>query len=393
MKRIIEGSRAIAETIRACKPGVVSAYPITPQTHIVEELAQMKADGEADFEYVRAESEFAAASIVEGASATGVRVYTATSSQGLLLMTEVIYNIAGMRLPVVLTDANRAVSAPINIWNDCQDVMVVRDAGWLMWFGETNQEVCDLHILAYKVAEQLMLPVMVNLDGYILTHVIEPVEIEDEKKVAKFLPPYNPREKLDVNNPLTMGALATPDYYFEIRKDLHDDVVASLKTMKKEMKKFKEIFGRKLDLVEYYGDKNADTVLVAMGSVIGTMKDAADEINHKSTKTGKHKNKPSSAKASAGKIGILKIVSFRPFPDEEIIKALAKAKNIAVIDKSISLGTEGILATEMRRVLGDKKKIVSYVLGLGGRDITKEMINKVFFNIKKIKDKLVFVSK
>ncbi len=383
MKKIIEGSRAIAETIKACKPGVISAYPITPQTHIVEELAKMKADGEADFEYVRAESEFAAASIVEGASATGVRVYTATSSQGLLLMTEVIYNIAGMRLPVVLTDANRAVSSPINIWNDCQDVMTVRDAGWLMWFGENNQEVCDLHILAYKVAEQLMLPVIVNLDGYILTHVIEPVEIEDEKKIAKFLPPYNPREKLDVNNPLTFGALATPDYYFEIRKDLHDDVVASLKTMKKEMKKFKEIFGRKLEVIEYYGDKNADTVLVAMGSVIGTMKEAADEINQENTKTQKQESK----------IGILKIVSFRPFPDAEIIKIIEKAKNIAVIDKSISLGTEGILATEMRRVLGDKKKIVSYVLGLGGRDITKEMIKKVFFDIKKTKDKLVFVSK
>jgi len=237
MKKIIEGSRAIAETINACRPGVVSAYPITPQTHIVEDLAKIKADGEGDYEYVRAESEFAAASIVEGASATGVRVYTATSSQGLLLMTEVLFNVAGMRLPIVMTCANRAVSAPINIWNDQQDAVTVRDAGWLMFFGEDNQEVCDLHILAYKVAEQLELPVMVNLDGFVLTHVVEPVEIEDEKKIKKYLPDYTPKGGiLDPKNPLTLGAFATPEHYFEIRQELHDDIVASKAVIKKEMK-------------------------------------------------------------------------------------------------------------------------------------------------------------
>lgn len=375
--QILEGSRAIAETINNIRPEVVSAYPITPQTHIVEDLAKLKADGLADYEYVRAESEFAAISIVEGAAAMGVRTYTATSSQGLLLMTEVLFNVAGMRLPMVLTCANRAVSAPINIWNDQQDAVTMRDSGWLMLFGEDNQEVCDLHILAYKVAEKLALPVMVNLDGFVLTHVVEPVEIESPVKIKKFLPGYKPQAVLDVKKPLTFGAFATPAHYFEIRQELHDDIVSSQKVIKSEMKKFKEIFGRQLGLIEYYGDKNAEIVIVAMGSVIGTIKDVADNL-----------------KKSGKKIGVLKVVSLRPFPDEEIIKALTKAKNIAVIDKSVSLGTEGILATEIRRALyGDKKKVVSYVMGLGGRDITEKMIEGIYSGIKKENRKVVLVGK
>ncbi len=377
MKKILEGSRAIAETINAIKPAVVSAYPITPQTHIVEDLAKLKADGKADFEYVRAESEFAAASIVEGASATGVRVYTATSSQGLLLMTEVLYNIAGMRLPVIVTDANRAVSAPINIWNDQQDVMVIRDAGWIMLFGETVQEVCDLHILAYKVGESLELPVMVNLDGFVLTHVVEPVDIATEEEVKKYLPPYTPKEYLDTEKPLTFGAFATPQHYMEIRKELHDDLVSSEKKLQKEMKEFKKFFGRSLNLIEYYGDKDADTVIVAMGSVLGTIKEAVDEL-----------------KKDKKNVGVLKIVSFRPFPDAKIAEILAKAKNIAVVDKSISLGQEGIIATEIKRALmGQKKNIVSYILGLGGRDITKNMIKQVYSTVKNPKEKVIFVGR
>lgn len=375
--RILEGSRAIAETINNIKPEVISAYPITPQTHIVEDLSKLKADGLADYEYILAESEFAAISIVEGASAMGARVYTATSSQGLLLMTEVLFNIAGMRLPIVLTCANRAVSAPINIWNDQQDAVTMRDSGWLMLFGEDNQEVCDLHILAYKIAEKLELPVMVNLDGFVLTHVVEPVKIESPAKIKKFLPDYKPKAALDVKKPLTFGAFATPAHYFEIRQELHDDVVSSKKVIAGEMKKFKEVFGRKLGLIQYYGDKNADTVIVAMGSVVGTIKDVADNL-----------------KKSGKKVGVLKVVSLRPFPDEEIIKALSKVKNIAVIDKSVSLGIEGILATEIRRALyDDKKKIVSYVMGLGGRDITEKMVEGIYNGIKKENRKVVFVGK
>lgn len=377
MKKILEGSRAIAETINLIKPQVVSAYPITPQTHIVEDLAKMKADGVAEFEYVRAESEFAAASIVLGASATGVRTYSATSSQGLLLMTEVLFNIAGMRLPIVLTCANRAVSAPINIWNDQQDAMTVRDSGWLMLFGEDNQEVCDLHILAYKIAEKLSLPVMVNLDGFVLTHVVEPVDIPEKKLIEKYLPSFKPSEYLNPDKPLTFGAFATPAHYFELRQELHDDVVASLPELKKDMIEFGKVFGRELDLVEYYGSADADIVLVAMGSVVGTIKETIDDLE----KAGM-------------KVGVLKIVAFRPFPDEEIVRALTSAKNIAVIDKSISLGTEGILATEIKRAMyGQQNKIISYVLGLGGRDITKEMIKVVVGGVEKEKESVVFVGK
>ncbi len=375
MLKILEGSRAIAETIKAIRPAVISAYPITPQTHIVEELAKMKADGEADFEYVLAESEFGAASIVEGAAAMGLRVYTATSSQGLLLMTEVLFNIAGMRLPIVVTDANRAVSAPINIWNDQQDVMTVRDAGWIQLFGEDNQEVCDLHVLAYKVAEQVLIPAMVNLDGFVLTHVVEPVNVPEASEIKKYLPDYKPEAKLDVKKPLTFGAFATPAHYFEIRQELHEDLLASKKIIDLEMKEFKKIFGRRLSLVDYYGDKKAGTVIVAMGSVLGTIKEAVDEMK--------------------GAVGVLKITSFRPFPDEEIIKLIADKKNIIVIDKSLSLGEEGILAGEIKRALygKSKAKILGAIMGLGGRDITKEMVKQVCDLSRKGKEGTVFVGK
>lgn len=370
MKKILEGSRAIAETIRNIGVDVISAYPITPQTHIVEDLAKLKADGEADFEYIRAESEFSAISMLVGASATGARTYTATSSQGLLLMTEVLFNVAGMRLPIVMTDANRAISAPINIWNDQQDAVTMRDAGWLMLYGEDNQEVCDLHILAFKIAEQCLIPVMVNLDGFVLTHTVEAVDVADSRLIKKYLPPFNPTEKLDPKNPLTFGAFATPAHYMEIRQELHQDIVASKKIIAKEMSVFKKIFGRKLSLADYYGDKNAKTVIVAMGSVLGTIKEAVDELK----KTGKN-------------FGVVKVSSLRPFPTEELIKLIGHKKNIIVIDKSISLGEEGILAGELRRAFYGKSKadIKSVIMGLGGRDITKEMIKEISLNFKKLK--------
>ncbi|MFA5047445.1 MAG: transketolase C-terminal domain-containing protein [Patescibacteria group bacterium] len=378
MLKILEGSRAIAETVKNCQVGVISAYPITPQTHIVEDLAQIKANEDVSYEYVRAESEFAAISILVGAAATGVRTYTATSSQGLLLMTEVLFNVAGMRLPIVMTDANRAVSAPINIWNDQQDAVTMRDAGWIMLYGETNQEICDLHVLAFKIAEQTLLPVMVNIDGFILTHVVEPVDIPEIAKIKKYLPDYKPTEKLDVKKPLTFGAFATPAHYFEIRQELHDDLVASKKLIVQEMKNFETIFGRQLSLAQYYGDKNADMVVMAMGSVLGTIKETVDELK----KSGKN-------------VGVLGLSCLRPFPDEEILKLIGNKKNIAVIEKDISLGTEGVLATELRRAFygQSQAKITSFVLGLGGRDITDAMIKNVFDLAQKGSEKTVFIGK
>jgi pyruvate ferredoxin oxidoreductase alpha subunit len=372
MAKVMEGSRAVAELVRLCEPGVVSAYPITPQTHIVEYLAKFKADGLATYEYVRAESEFTAASVVLGASASGVRVYSATSSQGLLLMTEVLFNIAGMRLPVVMTCANRSVSAPINIWNDQQDAVTIRDSGWLMFYGETVQEVLDLHLLAYKVAEQLSLPVMVNMDGFILTHTFEPVDVPSKKMIKQFLPNYKPvlGETLNPQLPKSFGCFVGPKYYFEIRKELFDNVSASLKLIQKEALKFKKIFKRDISPVEYFGDKQAKTVFVTMGSLAGTVKDFILLHNKK----------------NKDKLGLLKIRCFRPFPEEEIFKVLGKAKKVVVLDKSVSMGAEGILSGELKRIFYNQKNcpiIHGYILGLGGRDITGDILRDVVAEVKK----------
>jgi len=353
----------VAEIVKNLRPAVVAAYPITPQTHIVEDLAKMKDNGEADFEYINTESEFAAASVVLGASATGVRTYTATSSQGLLLMTEVLFNIAGLRLPVVITCANRAISSPINIWNDQQDSVTIRDAGWIQLYAETNQEAVDLHILAYKLAESLMLPVMVNMDGFVLTHTFESIEIPETSLIRKFLPDYiAPKDTiLDTANPRSLGTFATPERYMEIRQELFNDVAASAKEIVKQNSEFKKVFGRGVGngLIEEYKTKDAEIILVAMGSVCGTIKEVIDQLRN----NGK-------------KVGLLKIISFRPFPDEEVVAALSKAKYIAVIDKSISIGTEGILASDIKRACYGQLKtpIKSFVVGLGGRDVTEKMI-------------------
>ncbi len=384
-KQILEGSRAIALTINNIKPAVISAYPITPQTHIVEDLAKFKADGIGDYEYVRAESEFAAASIVEGASATGVRVYTATCSQGLLLMTEVLFNIAGMRLPIVVTCANRGVSAPITIWNDQQDVMTIRDAGWIIMFAENHQEAVDQHIMAYKIGEKLSLPVMVNIDGYILTHSYEPVIIPTRAQIKKYLPDYKPAKGkyLDPANPVTFGAFARPQYYMEIREDLHNDLRDSLDLINEEYEKYNKLMksgstaslavGPLNDgLIEYYGPKKAKTILVSMGSVVGTMKEVVDKVKG---------------------VGVLKIRTYRPFPEEAILNILKKAKNVAVLDKSISLGHTGPLASDIKAAAQGKlnANIQSFIVGLGGRDITQEMIKKIIGEVGKSDEGVRFV--
>ncbi|MFH1191893.1 MAG: pyruvate ferredoxin oxidoreductase [bacterium] len=413
-EKILEGSRAVAEAVNLCKPDVVPAYPITPQTHIVEDLAQFKADGKADFEYVRAESEFAAASIVLGASAAGTRVYTATSSQGLLLMAEVIYNIAGMRLPVVLTCANRAVSAPINIWNDHQDAMAVRDAGWIMLFGENVQEIVDMHIMAFKIAETAKLPVMVNMDGFILTHTYEPAEIPSANFVKRFLGAYKPLKGqfLDVNNPCTLGAFASPADYQGIREELQSDLVESGEVINKIYKEFQILnfkFQKKSKyqisnikystspqspirtaagydngLIEYAGDKNAEVVIVAMGSVVGTIKHTVQKM----CSLGNMPHTP----LKRGTVGILKIKTFRPFPSEEVAKVLKNANYVAVLEKAISLGNEGILAGEIKQALyGTGIKVKSYINGLGGRDITVDNVKFVIKDVCRKDEKVMFL--
>ena len=374
VKEFIEGSRAVAEFVGLCRPDVISAYPITPQTHIVEELAQMVADGDLKTQFINVESEFAAASVVLGASATGARTYTATSSQGLLLMAEVIYNISGMRLPIVLTCANRAISAPINIWNDHQDSISVRDSGWIQLYAEDNQDAADMHIQAYKIAENndILLPVMICMDGFILTHSFEPVDVPSPEEVDAFLPRFNPEIYLTTKQPISLGLMAGPETYMETRFALFKTLEESKEKIIKTAGEFKNAFGRSSgELVEHYKIDGADTILVAMGSLVSTMKVVVDELREK----GK-------------KVGLLKIRSHRPFPEDEIKKALSYAKNIAVVEKAVSMGLGGVLASEIKSVLFDSRapsrrhgmalptgaSVSNFIIGLGGRDITKKDI-------------------
>ena len=382
MKEFLEGSRAVAEIIKLCKPGVISAYPITPQTHIVEELAQMVADGELNAQFINVESEHSAASVVLGAIATGVRAFTATSSQGLLYMAEVLFNIAGLRLPLVLTCANRALSAPINIWNDQQDSVSLRDSGWIQFYGENIQEVADLHLIAYRLGEDksIMLPVMVCMDGYILTHGMETVDIPSQEQVDKFLPPYQPLYKLDPAQPLTMGLLADPDYYLETRFAIQETFKDVLKIIPKISEEFKNHFGRdyKDGLIEEYFTRDAEKVIVAMGSVCGTIKEVVDR-----------------QRAKGKKVGLLKIISYRPFPYAKVYDALKDVPRVAVLDKAVSLGAYAPLAVEIKATFFGKKKfpkvISSFVAGLGGRDITPESVKEIFSKLTQKEVNLEFI--
>lgn len=373
-KQFLEGAAAIAEVVSRIKPAVVSAYPITPQTHIVEDLAQRAVDKKATYEYVRAESEFAAASIVLGASATGARTYSATSSQGLLLMTEVLYNLSGLRLPVVMTVANRAISGPINIWNDHSDIMALRDCGAILLFAETHQEAIDQHILAYKVAENLNLPVLVNVDGFILTHAFTSCYLPDSQTIKKFLPQRKliTGEYLNPKNPVTIGVFSGPDTYPQFRGQLQKDLLAATETIKKDYTAWKKIFPTPKEkralidtgLIEYYGAKNPALVIVAMGTVCGTIKQVLDNYS--------------------GKVALLKIRCYRPFPSAAIKQALKGVKRVLVLEKSYGLGHESPLKLDLSAALwGEKIDLQAKVLGLGGQDITEKQIQSLIKKYEK----------
>ena len=369
MKQFLEGSWALAESAKLCRPQVVSAYPITPQTHIVEHLAQFVASGELKAEAVNVESEHSAASLVLGSEATGSRSFTCTSSQGLFLMAEVVFNIAGMRLPVMMVCANRAISAPINIWNDQQDSVSLRDSGWIQLQAENNQEAVDLIIAGYKIGEnpKIMLPIMVCVDGFILTHGMETVDMPTQAEVDKFLPAYNPPYKLDAADPMSLGLLADPTVYAENRYALHKTLLETLPLIEKTGKDFKAQFGRdSVRLVDEYKLDDAQIALVAMGSVCGTIKDVVDE-----------------QRAKGVKVGLLKIVSYRPFPEEAIKKALSKATYIGIVDKNISLGATGANYAEVKALMPADKKVSGFVAGLGGRDITPCTIQNIINDTKK----------
>lgn len=374
MKKYIEGSMAVAEAVVLCKPHVISAYPITPQTHIVEDLSQMQADGEFKGQFVNVESEFSAASVCLGAVVTGARAYTATTAQGLLLMSEVLFNMAGMRLPLVLTCANRAISAPINIWTDHSDAMALRDSGFIQLYAENNQEAADLHYQAYKIAEDdsVRLPVMVNMDGFLLTHSFEPVDIPTQQEIDEFLPAYKPQHYLDVKRPITFGSMVGEDGYMEVRYHLEEAMKNSFGVIEKVTKEFEKKFGRKFGIfIDTYKMEDAETVIVAMGSVIGTIKEAVDLM-----------------RANGIKVGVMKVRTFRPFPKQAVVDCLKNIKNVIVIDRASSVGAGGILATEIRAAFYGNTtvpKVNSYIVGLGGRDITIKTITDIVGNFANVK--------
>ncbi len=357
MRTQIEGSIAVARAVAACRPQVICAYPISPQTHIVEGLSAIVKRGELPgCEYVNVESEFAAMSVAIGASAAGARSYTATASQGLLFMVEAVYNASGLGLPIVMTVANRAIGAPINIWNDHTDAMSQRDSGWIQLYAETNQEAADLHVQAFKIAEELSLPVMVCMDGFILTHAVEEVDVPEEADVARFLPPFEPRQLLDWENPVSIGAMVGPEAYTEVRYLAHVKQMQALDVIPRVQQEFQQVFGRDSGgLVRGYRLEDAETVVIALGSVVGTLKDVIDERRERGEK-----------------IGVLTITSFRPFPLAAIREAIGGATRFVALEKAFSVGIGGIVASQVRMAMSAQPiRNYTVVAGLGGRPILK----------------------
>ena len=364
MLKQMEGSRAVAEAIALCRPEVICAYPISPQTHIVEALGEMvREESLTQCEFINVESEFAAMSVAIGASAAGARSYTATASQGLLFMVEAVYNASGLGLPIVMTVANRAIGAPINIWNDHSDSLSQRDCGWIQLFAETNQEALDLHIQAFKLAEELSMPVMVCMDGFILTHAYERVDMPTQAQVDAFLPPYEPRQVLDPNEPVSIGAMVGPEAFTEVRYLAHAKQMQALDRIPELAVEFNAVFGRDSGgLIHTYETDDAETIVIAMGSVLGTIKDTVDAM-----------------RAAGHSIGVLGITSYRPFPLAAVAAALKRCKRFVVLEKSLAVGIGGIVATDVRMaVTGMGLKGFTVVAGLGGRAITVKSLTALF---------------
>ncbi|MCP4008660.1 MAG: pyruvate ferredoxin oxidoreductase [Proteobacteria bacterium] len=364
MLKQVEGSHAVAEAVALCRPEVISAYPITPQTHIVEDLGTMvKAGAIENCEFMLVESEFGALSACIGSSAAGARSYTATSSQGMLYMMEAVYNASGMGLPIVMTVGNRAIGAPINIWNDWGDSMSARDGGWLQLFVESNQQAVDVHIQAFRLAEELSLPVMVCMDGFILTHSYSQVDIPDQTQVDEFLPAFEPRQVLDPAAPLSMGAMVGPEAFTEVRFLSHQKQLDALELIPQQVSKFEAIFGRDSGgLIKQFDSAGAETVVITMGSVIGTMKEVLAGM-----------------RADGHSIGAITIRSFRPFPSEALREALKDAKRVIVFEKCLAVGMGGIVSMNVRMALQDSPQSVHSVIGgLGGRPITRAGLRRMF---------------
>lgn len=360
VKKVISSAEAVSEAVKRARPSVIPVYPITPQTKISEKLADYVADGDLDAHYIKVESEHSAMSAAIGASGAGVRVFTATSSQGLAYMHEPVFAAAGMRVPIVMANANRALSAPINIWNDQQDSISERDSGWIQLYAETGQEAFDTILQAYKISENqdILLPTMVCIDGFILTHTVDPVEVLSQEEVDSFLPKYTRGYSyLDPEDPMSLGTLADTESYLEIRHDMEIAMEHSLDIIEEVGKEFGDLFGRYYGLIEEYKSEDADIILIAMGSLCGTIKDVID----KERENGK-------------KVGLVRIRSYRPFP-KDALKVAVKDAKLAVIDKDISFGAGGAVYMDVKAALDNET--YGFIIGLGGRDITPIDIEEI----------------
>jgi pyruvate ferredoxin oxidoreductase alpha subunit len=367
MREQLEGSQAVARAVALCRPEVVAAYPISPQTHIVEGLSDLVGSGElAPCEYLMVESEFAAMSACIGASAAGARAYTATASQGLLYMAEALFNASGLGLPIVMTLANRAIGAPINIWNDHSDSMSQRDSGWIQLYAESNQEAVDLHVQAFKLAERVSLPVMVCMDGFILTHAYEQIDLPEQEQVDAFLPAFEPRQVLDPAEPVTIGAMVGPEAFTEVKYLMHAKQMQALDAIPELAEEFARAFGRDSGgLVRTYRTDDAETIVVALGSVLGTIEDVVDELRERGVR-----------------IGVVGITCFRPYPLDEVRRVLGDTARIVVIEKAFAVGAGGIVGQNVRLALSGLAPVVfDVVAGLGGRPITKRSLHALFADV------------
>ncbi len=363
MEKVIMGNHAVSYGVQLSRVKVIAAYPITPQTQIVEMLSEFCADGLLDAKFIKVESEHSAMAAVIGASSAGVRSFTATSAHGLALMHEMLHWAAGARLPIVMANVNRAMGPGWSVWTEQTDSLAQRDTGWLQLYCETNQEVVDTVIQAFKIAEAVLMPVMLVLDAFVLSHTEEPVDIPDQETVDAFLPPYAPEFKLQPDDPHAFGGLVAPDNYMELRYKMQRAMEKALDVTKEVGVDFGRAFGRPYDVLECYRMDGAELALVTSGSITSTSRVVVDEL-----------------RASGEKVGLVKMRLFRPFPFDAVREALSGAKRLAIIDRNISFGHGGIFASEIKAALYDAPQhpiVFPFIIGLGGRDVTPDSIRGI----------------
>ena len=369
MKKVLEGSHAVSEAVRLAKVQVMSAYPITPQTHIVEALSEYCTDGTMAARFLLVESEHSAMAAVIGASSGGARTFTATSSQGLALMHELLHWASAARLPIIMAEVNRALAPGWNIWMDQTDSLAQRDTGWIQLYCEDGQDVFDTTLQAYRLAEAINLPVMVVLDAFFLSHTFEPVDVPDQDLVDRFLPPFSPRIELNTSDPFAMGQMAPPTVYMEMRHNIQKAMEQVPDIFSRVEQEFAAIFGRSYGPMERVHCDDAQVIMVVTGTAASTCRKVISDL-----------------RSQGEKVGMLKLKMFRPFPTDLIRENLGSVQKVAVVDRNFSFGASGIFAQEIRAALCNKNghpPVFGYITGLGGRDVTPEILAEIYWKTKK----------